>query len=423
MGTTTLTMVAQNDAPIITSDGSPDSAGVSILENTTFVTTVTATDVDGDTPTYSISGGVDAARFQIDMNTGVLSFSSSPDFESPLDANGDNVYEVVVAANDGNGGTDTQSVSITISDGNEAPTFVSNTLMLAEGESLTLTTADLSATDPDNSDMSLVFAVASVTGGRFELSSAPGVAIISFTQGQVAAGEVVFFHDGSELASYEVTVDDGLLQTGPDAAAVSFTNVNDIPLAVADSYEVNNDETLTVNVPGILGNDSDADSSTLTVNLVSGPSHGTLTLQPNGSFVYSPDVSHEGLDSFTYRASDGSDGSQSVTVSILVHAVVGPPDNPPYEGNDPPPESDDSPIEPESPSEETVSDDVGPLDSNNAEGPRVERGHESIARSTQGSVAREGETSNGDDSNRTPASQDLLNTSSGRSRSSCNPCS
>ena len=75
-----------NNAPIITSNGGGNTASVSIAENTTAVTTVTATDPDvGQTLSYSISGGADESKFTIDPTTGALSFITAPDFEPPTD--------------------------------------------------------------------------------------------------------------------------------------------------------------------------------------------------------------------------------------------------------------------------------------------------------------------------------------------------
>ena len=103
-----------NQAPVITSEGGGATANINVVENTTAVTTVTATDPDLDTPTFSITGGADAALFSIDLNSGVLTFISAPNFESPADANTDNVYEVNVQTDDGNSGTDTQALSVTV---------------------------------------------------------------------------------------------------------------------------------------------------------------------------------------------------------------------------------------------------------------------------------------------------------------------
>jgi VCBS repeat-containing protein len=115
-GTVTLTVVGVNDAPVITSHGGAGSATLSLAENLSGVTTVTATDVDGDPLTYSIVGGADAARFTLDPTTGALRFVGAPDYENPTDGGGNNVFDVQVQVSDAQGGTDTQSLAITVTD-------------------------------------------------------------------------------------------------------------------------------------------------------------------------------------------------------------------------------------------------------------------------------------------------------------------
>ena len=121
-----ITVDAVNDAPTITSNGGGVTAAINVTENTTVVTTVTATDADLDTPTFSIDpASDDAAFFSIDPNSGALIFNTVPDFETAADLNGDNIYEVTVKADDGNGGVDTQAISVTVTD--QAITTVSAT--------------------------------------------------------------------------------------------------------------------------------------------------------------------------------------------------------------------------------------------------------------------------------------------------------
>ena len=103
-------------APVIGSDGGGASAALTVAENTILVTTVSATDADAGTAlVYAISGGVDAALFDIDASTGALSFKAAPNFEAPGDVGADNVYEVVVSASDG-ALSDTQALTITVTD-------------------------------------------------------------------------------------------------------------------------------------------------------------------------------------------------------------------------------------------------------------------------------------------------------------------
>src|SRR5207253_3939863 len=78
------------------------------------------------------------------------------------------------------------------------------------------------------------------------------------------------------------------------------------------------DTPLTVGVPGVLRTDADADGDALTAVLVGGPAHGALTLNPNGSFTYTPAANYNGPDSFTYKANDGQALSNLATVSLTV---------------------------------------------------------------------------------------------------------
>ncbi|MCB9775988.1 MAG: DUF4347 domain-containing protein [Nitrospiraceae bacterium] len=133
--TATITVTAVNDAPAIITNGGGPTAALTRSENITAVTTVTATDVDvpADTLQYSIIGGADMALFSIGSGTGVLVFNTAPDFEAPGDANTDNVYEVTVQVSDGNGGFDTQAISVTVVD-NVGTLTVDTTSDTADGD-------------------------------------------------------------------------------------------------------------------------------------------------------------------------------------------------------------------------------------------------------------------------------------------------
>jgi Ca2+-binding RTX toxin-like protein len=104
-----------NTPPVIISNNGGATAAISIAENTTAVTDVNATEPDaGQTLTYSIAGGADAAKFTVNAASGVVAFVAAPDFEAPTDSGGNNVYDVVVQVSDGNGGFDTQAIAVTV---------------------------------------------------------------------------------------------------------------------------------------------------------------------------------------------------------------------------------------------------------------------------------------------------------------------
>jgi VCBS repeat-containing protein len=90
------------------------------------------------------------------------------------------------------------------------------------------------------------------------------------------------------------------------------------PDADNDFYSVKTNVTLTIAAAGVLRNDSDPDDDALTAAIVTGPSHGTLTLAANGGFVYKPAPNFTGTDSFTYQAVDAFGHTDAATVSIKV---------------------------------------------------------------------------------------------------------
>ncbi len=86
----------------------------------------------------------------------------------------------------------------------------------------------------------------------------------------------------------------------------------------------NSNTALNVAAPGVLGECHDIDGGPLSAQLESDVSHGTLALNADGSFSYTPGMDYTGPDSFTYKAFDGSANSNVVTVNITVNDTVGP---------------------------------------------------------------------------------------------------
>ena len=109
------------------------------------------------------------------------------------------------------------------------------------------------------------------------------------------------------------------------SVVVYYSLTNQAPLAVGDSYTTAEDVPLSVSAPGVLANDTDGDADPLTAALVTGAAHGNLTLNPDGSFSYTPDPGYFGPDSFTYKANDGAADSNEAAVSITVNESTPPP--------------------------------------------------------------------------------------------------
>ena len=99
--------------------------------------------------------------------------------------------------------------------------------------------------------------------------------------------------------------------------------MNDAPVADDDSYTVDQGQTLVVVAPGVLDGDTDVDGDALSAIRVagSGPANGTLTLNADGSFTYTPNAGFTGTDTFRYTANDGVVDSNVATVTLTVRAV------------------------------------------------------------------------------------------------------
>jgi hypothetical protein len=100
---------------------------------------------------------------------------------------------------------------------------------------------------------------------------------------------------------------------------------NAAPRAQGDSYSIDEDVMLSLEAPGVLGNDSDLDGDPLEVVIDSEPAAGSLTLNSDGSFVYIPALNDNGVITFTYHTSDGQANSSVALVSITVTPVNDPP--------------------------------------------------------------------------------------------------
>ncbi len=121
------------------------------------------------------------------------------------------------------------------------------------------------------------------------------------------------FH-GTDGFSYVAS--DGSLSSAPTLVTITVAPVNDTPVAQNDIFSFSEDGVLTGSV---LSNDTDADADPLTAALTAGPAHGSLTLNPNGSFSYVPVANYSGTDSFTYTVSDGIATSNAATAAIAIN--------------------------------------------------------------------------------------------------------
>jgi hypothetical protein len=160
------------------------------------------------------------------------------------------------------------------------------------------------------------------------------ISVVDFTQ--PAHGTVDVDADGSftytpnpgfvGVDTFEYTAQNGEGETDPAIVTITVNPVNHAPNARDDEYAVDQDETLTVNAGnGVLANDDDPDGDNIDITDFTQPDHGTLTLNPDGSFEYAPNSGFSGTDTFTYTIEDENGETDTATVTITVNAVNEPP--------------------------------------------------------------------------------------------------
>ena len=163
----------------------------------------------------------------------------------------------------------------------------------------------------------------------YDVTSAQGASVTinaagDLTYDPTGAAALQALPAGSSVGdTFTYTIEDPSGSSDTATVTVTVNGVNDAPTAVADTFETNEDTPLAIGAPGVLMNDSDVDTGTmLTAVLDSGPSNAaSFTLNSDGSFSYTPASNFNGMDSFTYHASDGTASSATVTATITIVPV------------------------------------------------------------------------------------------------------
>ena len=139
--------------------------------------------------------------------------------------------------------------------------------------------------------------------------------------------------NGSDSFTYRANDGTNNSNVGTVSITVTPLATNNAPVAINDGYTVVQNAVLTRNAAqGVLANDTDPESNPLTASVVAQPASGTVTVNGDGSFTYTPTQGFNGSDSFTYRANDGTNNSNVGTVSITVTPLVT--NNAPVANND-----------------------------------------------------------------------------------------
>ncbi|MGE3277967.1 MAG: Ig-like domain-containing protein [Vicinamibacterales bacterium] len=289
--TVVVTVTAVNDPPVAVDDTA------TTVENTAVTIDVLGNDSDVDGGALTVGSVTQPTSGAVAINPdGTLTYTPATGFSGPV--------AFTYTADDGRGGTATATVTVTVTPGNRPPVAVDDTASTVENSPVVI---GVLANDSDVDGDTLT--VASVTQPVSGAVTINPNATLTYTPVGGFSGTV----------SFTYTAADGHGGTATATVTVTVTPLNHPPVAVADSYTTAYNTTLTVAAPGVLGNDTDAEGPAgLVAQLVSAPTTGTLTLNGNGSFAFTPAGGFTGITSFTYRVSDGVATSDTATVTILV---------------------------------------------------------------------------------------------------------
>nr|MDA7554763.1 S8 family serine peptidase [Gammaproteobacteria bacterium] len=274
---------ANDNSPSFTS-----SPNFSAAENQTAIGTVTATDADGDTLSYSISG----SEITINSSSGVIAFASAPDYETK------STYTATVTASDGVNST-TQDITVNVTDVDEnvdtGPVFTSDSSFeVAENQ---LVIGEVTATDPDGDSISFSttsteILIDSLTGNMTFVSSPNFEAKSVYTATILAS-------DGANESSQDITINIINVVEAPEAF--------DKTIIFRVLPQIQTEQNITL----------PADGDNLTYIIVSNPSKGTLTLNGNiATYKAFLNYTTSDTDSFTFKVSNGSEESSVATLSI-----------------------------------------------------------------------------------------------------------
>ena len=292
--TVNVTITSQNDDP----DALDDNLSVDEQSSNNLLYPLSNDTIwpdSGETLTISAVGATN--------NGGTVSNNGNSLTYTPLSTFvGTEVFTYTVS--DGNGGSDTATISVSVDDVNFPPVITEGanaSVTMDEDGSPTPFILTLNATDPDAN--TLTWTVQNqASNGTASVSGTGSSKMINYTP--------TLNYFGSD--SFTVVVSDGFGGMDSITVAVTIDSVNDDPVAVADSKATPPETAVTINV---LQNDTDPEDDSLTIIAVTQGSKGVVT-HDGTAVTYTPNASQTGSDSFTYTISDGNGGSDTGTVNI-----------------------------------------------------------------------------------------------------------
>ena len=284
----TLTVINVNDAPIAENDNA------TATEDTQLVFTVLNNDSDPDGDTLTVAT-VSANNGTVTVNSADQSLNYSPN----ANFNGSDTINYTIS--DGNGGTATALVMVTVNGINDAPVANDDNANVNEDSNINISVLE---NDNDVDGDTLTITAATATSGAVTIDNG-----ISLTY----TPNVNF--SGTDTINY--TISDGQGASASSSVSVTISAVNDIPIANADIASTNEDTSVNIDV---LANDIDVDGDTLTITAATATS-GAVTIDNGISLTYTPNANFNGSDTIDYTMSDDNGGTATAIVTVSVVSV------------------------------------------------------------------------------------------------------
>ncbi|WP_158642648.1 Ig-like domain-containing protein, partial [Chitinophaga japonensis] len=283
--TVNITVTTVNDAPTGAGDTQTTPEDIPISG------AVSGSDVDGDVLTFTKSA--DPANGTVVVNPdGTYTYTPNADYHGP-----DNF---TIEISDGNGGTTTVTINITVTPVNDAPTGTGDTQTTNED---TPVSGSVSGSDVDGDALTFIKSTDPING----------TAVVN------ADGTYTYIPNANYHGpdSFTIEISDGQGGTTSVTVMVTVTPVNDAPTGTGDDRTTNEGTPVSGAVTG-----ADIDGDALTFTKATDPIYGIVTVNPDGTYTYTPNAGYTGTDHFTIEVNDGHGGTITVSVTITVLPVT-----------------------------------------------------------------------------------------------------
>jgi uncharacterized repeat protein (TIGR01451 family)/gliding motility-associated-like protein len=285
--TVPITVSPVNDAPVAT------APAITTNKNIPVNGTITASDIDGDPLTFTVT--TPPAHGTVVVNPdGTYTYTPANNYS------GADTFTVTVS--DGKGGTTTVTINVTVNPTNVAPVATAPAVITNED---TPVNGKITATDADGDPLTFTVTTPPVHGtvvvnadGTYTYTPAPN-------------------YNGPD--TFTVTVSDGKGGTTTVIISVTVTPVNDEPVATSPAITTPQNTAANGTITA-----SDVDGDPLTFTVSTPPVHGTVVVNADGTYTYTPTAGYVGNDTFTVTVSDGKGGTTTVTVPVTVTLVAAP---------------------------------------------------------------------------------------------------